>query len=221
MSDEPKKSKPLIFVVLDAPASCLDLKLTDKSVLCALVSYLNSRRNGAEVWPGNERLAEQRGTSVDTIRRSKNRLHDSGLIKISRDSGKSDLVTINEGLIRSLCDPQQIARGQEADPPQNAAGTPSKMRGVPLANCEGTPSKLLGEQPKEQPIEQPSGKSGLSNLGCSRNSRVADGPHQRKMAMVGIVAEAAESMRVTSQEQPKEEKTDWQEARRQATGCSD
>jgi len=50
-------SKPVLFLILDAPADWLGVTLTEKAVLVALASHLNARRNGTEVWPSLARLS--------------------------------------------------------------------------------------------------------------------------------------------------------------------
>lgn len=196
--------KNLLFVLMDTPASRLGLNFTDKAVLQALVGHLNQKRNGTEVWPGNERLAELTGGSIDTIRRAKKRLHDSGLIRIRRDSGKSDVCSIDVDAIRALCDPLQNAKGQTADPSQIAGGTPSKLPGDPsqIATRIAKGTTNLNSQ--------------VPTVSHSAMLKVGDGPEQRKMPLAGIIAGAAERMRVSPQEQPTGEKPHWQEDRRAA-----
>ena len=191
-----RKPKPLIFILLDTPAEMLELNLTDKTVLQSLVSHLNQKRNGAEVWPSNERLALLTGGSVNTVRRAKHRLHQAQLIKIQHHSGKSDLCTINEDLIRALADPSQIARGQTADPSQNGRGTPPKMVGHP---------SQIGRRTAKGTTK---GNNQDSTFGCSSTSKVLEDPRQRKLAVHGIVAGVAERMRADNAEQPKIEKSD-------------
>lgn len=213
------KLKPLIFVVLDAPASFLGLKATDKTVLTTLVSYLNPRRNGTEVWPSNETLGAQIGCKRDAIRRSKMRLQSLDLIKIRADQGKSDLISINVDLIRRLADPAkrasesyphptQNATGQEPDPTQNATGT--------LRNLQRDPTQFA----TRTAYEQPKGTSHPSNFGCSTNPKVGDGDQQRKMPLPAVIATAADSMRSPAKEQPTEEKSDWQGERARARAAA-
>lgn len=194
MSDS--KRKPLIFVLLNTPAEALGINFTDKAVLQSLVSHVNANRNGTEVWPSNDRLASLTGASIDTIRRAKHRLHESGLIKIRPDSGKSDLCTINSELIHSLADPSQNARGKAADPSQNAGGTPSRMPGHPSQIATRTAKRTA------------KGNNQDSTFGCSSTSKVLENPKQRKLAVHGIVAGVADRMRADKAEQPKIEKSD-------------
>lgn len=117
---EPKKARPLAFVVGDLPAKALGMNMADKAVLRCLVDHLNRQRNGTEVWPSNARIAELTGAHPDTVKKSKVTLHELGLIKIRRDSGKSDLCTINESVIRELGNPPGFSGGAKADPPEKA-----------------------------------------------------------------------------------------------------
>ena len=192
----PAKLKPLIFVLLDTPAEQLGLNLTDKAVLQSLAGHLNTKRNGTEVWPSNERLAALTGGSVKTVRRAKHRLHQAQLIKIRRDSGKSDMCTINAELIRNLTDPSQIGRGKAVDPSQNGRGTPPKLALDPsqigTRTAKGT-TKLNSQD---------------LTVGCSSTSKVLEDPRQRKLAVHGIVAGAAKRMRIDNAEQPTIKKQD-------------
>ncbi|KKM61455.1 hypothetical protein LCGC14_1531610, partial [marine sediment metagenome] len=122
--------------------------------------------------------------------------HQAQLIKIRRDSGKSDMCTINAELIRNLTDPSQIARGQAVDPSQNARGTPRKLLQDPsqIATRTAKGTTKLNSQ--------------VLTVGCSSTSKVLEDPRQRQLAVLGIVAGAAERMRVDSAEQPKIKKSD-------------
>lgn len=201
MIDQPKKPKPLLYVLADAPADWLGINFTDKTVLQALASHLNSRRNGTEVWPSNDRLAALTGGSTDTIARSKRRLHKAGLVKLRRDRGKSDMVTVDVDEIRRRCHPPQIAEGtapDTSDPPQNAEGTPRKMRRDP---------PQIADRTAKEPAKGNS-KPDIPSLGCSADLKVGDGDHQRKMQLMGVVAEGARQALADAREQPTEEKDD-------------
>lgn len=212
-----RKPRPLIFVILDAPAEWLGVNITDKAVLQALVGHLNHKRNGTEVWPSNERLASLTGGSHDTVSRAKTRLHEKGLIKIQRDRGKADLCTINTEMIRTLAhpasqtipdseqavgksaDPTQNAGGPNADPTQIAVGTLRKLQGDPTQNAYRT-SKRTTEVNHEN-----------SSFGCSPISEMVGGPGQRELAVHAVVAGVARKMSTTDPpsaetEQPRLEK---------------
>lgn len=199
----PRKLRPLAFVVGDLPAKKTGLNMADKAVLRCLVDHLNAKRNGTEVWPSNARIAELTGAHPDTVKKSKVTLHSLGLIKIRRDSGKSDLCTINEQAIRALLDPPGFSGGAESDPPEKAGGYPPEKTG-------GTPPKNHPRTAKEQL----SSNSCISPVSCSTDLKVQDGPHQRKLAVHGIVAGAAKDLRSPTQEQLTEKKAG--EARDQA-----
>lgn len=216
MADD-RKPRPLIFVILDAPAEWLGVNLTDKAVLQALVGHLNHKRNGTEVWPSNERLASLTGGSHDTVSRAKTRLHEKGLIKIQRDRGKADLCTINTDMIRTLADPAsqtipdseqavdksadhtQNAGGRNTDPTQIAGGTVRKLRGDPTQNAYRT-SKRTTEVNHED-----------SSFGCSPISEMVGPPGQRELPVHAVVAGVAGKMSTTDPpsaktEQPNVEK---------------
>lgn len=190
-----KNRLPLTFVVADwEPGPELGMTMADKAILRCLVDRLNRKRNGTEVWPSNAALARKALAHPDTVKKSKANLHAMGLIKIRRDSGKSDMVTINEDLIRALADPREKAGGSETHPPEKAGGYPPEKAG-------GTPPKNHPRIAKEQPTGN---NQELFPLGCSTEMKVQDGPHQRKLAVHGVVAEAA--ARLKAAEQPREEK---------------
>lgn len=215
MSETEKKSKPvpIAYVLLDTPAEVFATPKargrpvdsgTVKYVLLELVSHVNARRNGTEVWPSIARLASLAGRGESTVRRALQVLEALELIKTRTDNGKSNAYTINVEVIRSLCDPRHGDRGQAADPCHGEGGTPVMVTGDP---CHGDTRTA-----KEQPIRT---AEGFSPFGCSKSSRLVDGDHQRKMALAGVVAGAAGRMRVNHAEQPKEEKP---EERKTGTG---
>lgn len=191
-----KNRLPLTFVVADwEPGPELGMTMADKAILRCLVDRLNRKRNGTEVWPSNAALARKALAHPDTVKKSKANLHAMGLIKIRRDSGKSDMVTINEDLIRALADPREKAGGSETHPPEKAGGYPPEKPG-------GTPPKNHPRTAKEQLI----GNSNISPVSCSTKLKVQDGPHQRKLAVHGVVARAADTLRSPGQEQLTEKK---------------
>lgn len=196
---DPQTPKPLTFVLADASAGALGLNMTDKAVLRALVDRMNSKRNGTEVWPSIDYLADRTGGSLQTIRRSLHRLAgaDGGhpFIKVRTDSGKSNVYTINAELIRALSDPCQIGRGEKVDPYQNGRGTPAKVEGDPCQIGTRTAKELAQGNSKE-----------VFPIGCSTSPKVGDGPEQRKLAVHGIVAGASKRMQSPAQEQPTDEK---------------
>ncbi len=190
-------SKALIFEVIDADADMLGLTGPEMSVLVALVARYNSKRNGAEVWPSIAFVAKKTGFNDKTVRRAKQRLHELELIKIYSDYGKSDVCSINVEIILSLIHPYQNREGSGADPSQNREGYPSQNR-------EGTPPKIgRGITKGITKLNKQ-----IRTFGCSSASKVVDDPKQRQLAVLGIVAGAAEGMRVDCPEQPKIEKTE-------------
>lgn len=191
---KPRKTRPMIFVLLDAPAEALQLTGQEKAVLLALASHLNAKRNGTEVWPSLARLASLSGFSESTTRRALHKLDRDGLVKIRSDYGKSNTYTVNSEVIHSLADPFHTDRGQAGDPCHSDTPTPSTLTGDPChtdtLTAKGTANL----------------NSGLSPVGCSRNLTVKENPAQRKLAVHGMVAKAADAMTVQTDEQPTKEK---------------
>lgn len=192
-----RRPKNLTFVLADIPASTLGLNLTDKAVLRCLVDHLNSKRNGTEVWPSNARIAELTGAHPETVGKSKLRLHENGFIKIRRDSGKSDMCTINVAMIRALADPPANTGGSAAHPPGNPGG-------YPPVNTGGTPPEIPPRREKE-PLNR-TRPPDLFPFSGSATLKVGDGDQQRKLALLGIVTEASDRMRIDREEPPTKEK---------------
>lgn len=205
----PDKPKPLTFLLADAGAEALGLTGTQFALLRALVDRYNAVKNGTEVWPSIAYLVRITGFNEKTVRRAKQALQKNEFIKVYSDFGKSDVCSINVDLIRDLADPSQKRQGSSADPSQNREGYPSQNRG-------GTPPNIgtriaKGTAKPNNPVP---------TVGCSANLKVGDGPHQRKMALAGVVAGVSEQMRTVPHETPTEEKPEWQEDRRKAIGAA-
>ncbi len=195
----PAKLKPLIFVLLDAPADSLGLSAQDKSVLIALASHYNAKRSGTEVWPSLARLSGLTGLSERTVRRSLRNIESLELIKCRSKAGTSNLYTINAEIIRGLAHPGHSDRGNAKvmhNPGHSDRGTP-----VTLAAPPGHCGPLTANR-------RAKGKSPLPTVGCSSTSKVLEDPRQRKLPVHGVVAGAADRMRVDDAKQPKIEKNE-------------
>jgi len=211
------KVRALLFVVVSLPADRFQsaeisssrgaAPLILKSVLIALVGHLNPRRNGTEVWPSVARLVELTGLGDSTIRRAIRQLEALHLIKIRSDSGRTSLYTINDPVIRGLANPCPGDRGAEANPVPGDRGTPFPGTGHPVP----------GDRRNSKRTAKGNNK-GISSISCSSPERLVDGPHQRKLAVLGLVAEAADRMRSPDREQQTGKKSaqDREEALRAA-----
>lgn len=187
--------KPLIFVVVDTPAEWFGLSCQEKAVLVSLVSHLNSKRNGTEVWPSLDRLARLAGLGERTVRRAMRQLEQLGIIKTRTDTGRSNVYSIHVEVIHRLAYPGQSGRGSDTDPGHSDRGTPARVAGPP------------GQSGRLTTKEQPTGTAErVSSFGCSGNPKVIDGPHQRKLAVHGLVASAVKPVSKHDQEQPTIEK---------------
>lgn len=192
-------SRPLIFAVIDAPASVLGVSAPEKSVLVALVSHLNSARNGVLVWPSQQRLAEMTGLGASTVRRVLVRLEALGLIKRQESGSRHNVYAVQREVIHDLCD---TARSERYNPSQNGDSARSE-RSIPLgasANTARSERLTTKEQPNRTAYE-------FDPFGCSANLKVSAGDQQRKMALVGLVDQAIDGMRPDTHEWPKVEKT--------------
>lgn len=187
-------SRPLIFMVIDAPAAALGLTGPEKSVLVALISHLNQSRNGYLVWPSQQRLAAITGFGESTIRRVIRKLEQLELIKRQDSGARHNLYSVSREVIHSLCNTGQSERYY---PSQNCV-TGHSERSIPV-RASGNTGQSERLTTKEQPNRT---ADSFSPFGCSANPIVSDGDHQRKLAVHGVVAEAVERMRPTRPEQP-------------------
>ena len=190
-------NKPVIFVLLNTPADWLGLNANEKTTLVYLVSHLNAKRNGSEVWPAKDRLSRLSGLSTSSIQRSIRALEALGYIKTRTDSGKSNVYSINTDAIRAAAggvDPGHCEQGPPADPSQCEQGTPVSVTGDP-GHCDPRTAK-----------EQPKGTTeAVSPFSCSTNLKVGDA-HQRQLAVHGLISDAVKSVGHTEHEQPATEK---------------
>lgn len=192
MTEKRRKPRHLTFVLLDAAAKDLGLTMSEKAVLVALVKCLNSKRNGTAVWPGNPTIAAEIGAHLETVVKAKRSLHEKGFIKIRRDTGKSDVCTIDRDYIRALI-----------DPPEKPGDTPPKNR-----EGTGKGTAKLNSSPD------------FPSFSCSPDLKVEADDHQRKLALVGLVAQVTDGMRFTRDEQPTgEKKEDPEDPRILAAGA--
>lgn len=183
--------KPLIFAVIDAPADWLGLNLTEKAILVCLVSHLNSKRNGTEVWPSIDRLALLSGGSRSSIKRALRKFEDLGFIKTRTDSGRSNVYSVHVEVIHSYANPVHCGPGISTNPVHGEPGTRF------MVNQGGF--TVNPEQPKNS---QQGTTEDLSPFGCSTNLKLRDGNHQRKLAVHGMIAGAVKSVSKPDQEQP-------------------
>lgn len=189
-------TRPLIFSLLDAPVDVLGLTLIEKAVLCSLVSHLNAKRNGTEVWPSIDRLMRLTGASRSAVKRAMRRFDELGLVKTRSDTGRTNVYSINVDAIRHRVDPVHGGLGRETDPVHGGLGTRSTENQGGVHRGPRTA--------KEQPIGT---ANGFSSFGCSTNLKVSDGDQQRKIAFVSLVDQAVDGMRLDRPEQPNFKKT--------------
>lgn len=173
---------------MDAPVDTLGLTLIEKTVLCSLVSHLNAKRNGTEVWPSIDRLMRLTGASRSAVKRALRRFEDFEFIKTRTDTGRTNVYSINVDAIRRQSNPVHGGPGQ---------GDTRSTQNPPLVH--GGPRTA-----KEQPNRT---ANGFSSFGCSANLKVSDGDQQRKMAFLGMVDQAVEQMRPDGHEWPTVKKT--------------
>ena len=190
-----KKPQLLIFRVIQARAAVLNCSAPDKSVLIQLVECLRPEANGTLVWPSQELIAEQTALGDRTVRRAIKQLCDQDLIKLQRTTGRHNVYSINIGLIHRLLETGHTGRSEKADRPHRP------VRAATQAGQSGQ-SDLLTT------YEQPRNTEEHFLFGCSKASKVLEDPKQRQLAVLAVVAGAAERMRVDSAEQPTIKKSD-------------
>jgi predicted transcriptional regulator len=81
----------------------LGLTISSVRVLCALIRYYNPKQYGDQVFPSQERLAEELSLGVRTVARCIQPLIDGGFIKIDRTARNINYrYTLNRDLIGAL-----------------------------------------------------------------------------------------------------------------------
>ena len=189
------KPVPLTYRVIKARAAVFNCGAADKSVLIQMLECMWQEKNGTLVWPSHELIAEQTALAERTVRRAVRHLCDEDLIKLQRTTGRHNVYSINVGLIHRLLATGHTGRSEKADRPHRP------VRAATQAGQSGLCGRLIA---KEQPrnIEED------FLFGCSSASKVVDDPKQRQLPVLGVVAGAAEGMRVDCPEQPKIEKNE-------------
>lgn len=87
----------------------------DGSEKLLLLAYTNYTDPHGYCWPGEERLAEDTGTSVSTVRRTKKKLIDKALVKSVRRPETSNLARVNLPLLASLGRPRKAYGDNEME----------------------------------------------------------------------------------------------------------
>lgn len=126
-----KPNNGLIFQVLRSSGQ---LTTNQKMVLLILLNHWNPSASGSLVWPGQQRLTEQSSLSERSVRRALAELADSGLIKITREVGRSNRYQLNIEQISALDDQ-----------------TPATGAGVPVDNLADTGQSGRSHRP-ERPV---------------------------------------------------------------------
>lgn len=73
-----------------------------------LLAYTNYTDPHGYCWPGEDRLAEDTGTSVSTVRRTKKSLTEAKLIKSVRRPETTNLTRVNLSLLASMARPKRV-----------------------------------------------------------------------------------------------------------------
>lgn len=80
-----------------------------------LLAYTNYTDPHGYCWPGEERLAEDTGTSVSTVRRTKKKLIGKNLVKSIRRPETSNLARVNLPLLAAMGRPRKAYDDNEID----------------------------------------------------------------------------------------------------------
>lgn len=89
-----------------------------------LLAYTNYTDPHGYCWPGEERLAEDTGTSVSTVRRTKKKLIWKNLVKSERRAETSNLARVNLPLLASMGRPRKAYDDNEVERLSFAASPP-------------------------------------------------------------------------------------------------
>lgn len=140
----------------------------DGSEKLLLLAYTNYTDPHGYCWPGEERLAEDTGTSVSTVRRTKKKLIAKNLVKSERRAETSNLARVNLPLLASMGRPRKAYDDNEVDrlsfdtPP---SGTGSDLRTV---QSDLSPSEGSDQQTVHSDLDHRSECSdGQVNLTCA------------------------------------------------------
>lgn len=96
----------------------------DGSEKLLLLAYTNYTDPHGYCWPGEERLAEDTGTSVSTVRRTKKKLVGKNLVKSVRRPETSNLARVNLSLLASMGRPRKVYDDNEVE--RLSFGSPSE-----------------------------------------------------------------------------------------------
>jgi len=170
----------------------------DGSEKLLLIAYANRTDAHGYCWPGMQRLADDCGTSLKTVKRIKNRLIEKNLIKVERRSSVkgsrplTDLARLNLSLLADMkrspreyddnlvdritfdndTEPQVKSRGQN-DPGVGDKMTPDRGQNVPVSGGQNDPLTVI--EPSVQPPPQPSGSAGETPAGSDTNQKTSGG----------------------------------------------
>ncbi|MEW2267886.1 helix-turn-helix domain-containing protein [Streptomyces sp. NPDC047868] len=101
-----------------------------------LLAYTNFTDPHGYCWPGEERLAEDTGTSVSTVRRTKKKLIARNLVRSVRRAETSNLARVNLPLLASMArerrayDDNEVERLPFDGPPNQERESPSDLQTV-------------------------------------------------------------------------------------------
>ncbi len=134
----------LIFKVIRSGAKHLRLSTSEKMVLVVLMEHWNPKRNGAEVWPGQPRIADHAGLSVRSVQYAIQNIERCGYIKTTQEPGRSTRYQILADAILAACTPATVA-----PTPANTAGVPLQPLRPTPADSAPTPATVAYERLKK------------------------------------------------------------------------
>jgi hypothetical protein len=203
MTDEARKPRPPLYLLLQAPPEALGISGFDKCVLVSYVEELRPEENGTLVWPSQETVALRWGASVRHVGRAVRHLCKLNYMKLHRRTGHGNEYTINVDLIRRTIETGPTVRSLKLDrtPCPTRPDTMSGQSGhhVRSGRTPCPPNNPLGAQ--DMPNKPP-----ISHLGASAPSKVSRKAVQQQLAVLKLVADAADRMRTTDGEAPNKEK---------------
>lgn len=194
----------LLFRLIKSPASALGIDGMQKIVLLNFVDALDPARNGTLSWPGAETIAERFDLHEKTVRRAINRLCAADLMKLHRRTGRKVIYAVNVGLINRLIEAGLKVRSEKPDGTQSPVRPDRESGQLGLkvrSDRTQSPAKYQGST-NEVPTEEPT----LSTVGPSASLKEQEDPVQRRLALHGLVRNAADDLRSPCQEGPTEEK---------------
>jgi hypothetical protein len=116
----------------------------DGSEKLLLLAYTNYTDPHGYCWPGEDRLADDSGTSLSTVRRTKKKLISRNLLRSVRRQETSNLARVNLPLLASMARPRKVYDDNEVE--RLSFGSAEQQAPEDASDLRTVQSDLSGEQ---------------------------------------------------------------------------